>query len=150
MSKRSLYSLMAVIFIVGVGLGVLGYWFLADKLPQNRAIAEAKKQQEELNRMVRFGLITAVKPDEITIKVERSGDSAVQAGKEYTIKVDAGTAIQEGMSLINRPGQGSAPDMTKLIKAGMKVDVLEKNGRAVALHWENSESGIAYSDSITN
>lgn len=150
MSKRYLYFVLSVTFIAGIGLGVLGHWYFSEKLPHERAMTEAKKQQEEMNRMVRSGLVTAVKSNEITLKVETSGDTTVETGKKITLNVDEKTTLQEGMNLLNRPGQGSAPDVTRLIKPGMHVDVLDRDGRAVAIHWDNSESKIANSDSLTD
>lgn len=141
MKKPFLYILLSVVFIAGIGIGVLGHWYFSEELPRDRAMAEAKRQQEEMNRMVRSGIVTAVKPDEITIKVENSGDPAVEAGQEITLKVDVSTTLQEGMNVLNSPGQGELFDLNKIIKSGMRVDILDRNGRAIALHWENPGHG---------
>lgn len=139
MRKKVLAAVAVFSVLAGISLGVLGHWLFTEKLPRDRAMAVAKKQQEEMNRMMRSGEVTDVKPDGITLKVNRSGDPAVEVGTELTLRVDAGTTVQEGMNMLKRPGQ--EVDVTRYVKRGMKVDVLERDGRALVVHWELSGRG---------
>ncbi|HHW44114.1 MAG TPA: hypothetical protein GXX25_09985 [Desulfotomaculum sp.] len=132
-------SVLAVIviasLIVGAGLGAGGHWYLADHRPKVKMMEMAKKQQEQLNKMVRSGEVTDVKPDEITLKVQRSGDPQFE-GKAITVKTDRYTNVQEGMNFVSKPGQ--ATDLSRYLKPGMQVDLLVNGDKALAVHWEKA------------
>lgn len=141
--KKSMVLIVVISLALGAGLGALGQWYFTVKLPQHKAMAFAQKRQDEMNKMIRTGSLTAVKANEITLKVEHSGDPSVETGGELTLKIDAGTAIHDGPNILNRqaPGPGQSPgisqnfDATQYLKPGMKVDILEGDGRAVAIHF---------------
>lgn len=139
MSKKLAVNLMVLTFCVGSFFGVFIHWLFVDHMPQVRMMEMAKKQQEEMNRMVRFGNVTAVKPTEITVSIERSGDPKVKRGSVVAYKTDNMTTLQEGSNPISKPEQSA--DLTQYIKPGMHVDVLDKGGMAIAVNWNAQGQG---------
>lgn len=143
MGKRMAVILVSMTLVVGVGLGVLGHWFFAEKLPRDRAMAAAKKQQEEMNKMVRSGEVVSVSKSDVTVKVQNSGDQDL-LDKVISFRVDPNTTIQQGSELLNPNRQGDKIDITKYLVKGTRVDVLgrdiegedrNKTEAAVAIHW---------------
>lgn len=112
---------------MGTFFGVFIHWLFVDHMPKVKMTELAGQRQEEMNKMVRSCKLTDVKPEELTITVEKSGDPSVETGKEITLKVDAGTTIQEGTNMLNQ--QGQVVDATKYLKPGMKVDVLNNTAK---------------------
>lgn len=74
----------------------------------------------------------------MTVKVEKSGDPAI-VGQVITVQLDERTSYQEGMGFLNLMGEEI--DATRYLKPGMKVDLLVKDGKAVAVHWEKPKPG---------
>ncbi len=121
-----------ITFIIGIGIGASGHWYFTDHLPEARIEQAALDHQKEINQMYRAGKVLDVKPNEITIKVENSGDEA-EEGKEITVTTDADTSIQEGMEFLSTPGQ--TYDLTTRLEEGMQVDLMVQDGKALAVHW---------------
>ncbi|MFU0783811.1 MAG: hypothetical protein ACFWT2_12115 [Thermoanaerobacterium thermosaccharolyticum] len=90
---------------------------------------QAKKQQEELNEMARHGEVINVEPDEITIKVLQGGGDI---GNTITAKINQFTSVQIGMNFVNKAGETT--NLTKYFQKGDLVDMLYKDGQALALH----------------
>ena len=134
MSKKVAAVLIVAALLLGSAAGAAGYWYFKVQAPRAKLMEMAKRQQEEMNKMVRSGEVVSVKPDEIDLKVERSGDPDVAAGTELKLKTDGMTTVQEGMNILSKPGQPL--DLTKHLKPGTKVDVLVSGDKAVAVHWE--------------
>ncbi|SFR06945.1 hypothetical protein [Desulfoscipio geothermicus] len=132
MRKTILIAILT--FIVGTFSGVCGHWYFTDYMPEVKLKKAATEHQEKLNQMVRSGKVLAVKPNELTIKVENSGDKEFE-GKEITIKIDSNTTIQEGMDILSKPG--TAFDLTSKLKKGMYVDLMVEEDKALAIHWES-------------
>lgn len=130
-SLRIVGFIVLCVFCLGLGFG--SGWFGARyhyvAVPQKKAQEEAKKRQEELNKMVRRGKVVSVEPDAITVKVEKGGG---EVGKTVTYRTNEFTSVQVGMGFVNQPGQKL--DLTKHFKAGDYVDLLVKDGQALALH----------------
>ncbi|WP_109206267.1 hypothetical protein [Moorella sp. Hama-1] len=128
-------SILAVIitgaFIAGVATGFGGGYYKYVAAPKKQAVAMAQKQQEEMNKMVRHGTLTAVEPDKLTLKVEKGGGDI---GQTLTLATNEYTSIQVGMGFMNKPGEKA--DLTKWFKAGDTIDALVKDGQALALHRE--------------
>lgn len=133
MYLRKLFLVLIVIgsLLVGSGGGFGAAYYHYVYGPQKKAQEIAKKQQEELNKMVRHGEAVEVRPDAIKIKVEKGGGDI---GKTITARTTEYTSVQVGMNFVSRPGE--KPDLTKWFKAGDSVDVLYKDGQALALHRE--------------
>lgn len=143
MGKRLLILFFSLFFVAGVGMGGVGHWFFKDKLPRDRAMAAAKTQQEQMNKMVRSGSLINVSKDEILVKVENSGDPDL-VGKEIAFKMDPSTTIQHGSEMLSPNQKGEKVDIEKYIAPGKQVDVLARDldGQdrnkvqgAVAIHW---------------
>lgn len=133
--KKHLLAVGVIAAFFGIFVGAVGHWYLAVKVPRDRAHALAKKQQEEMNRMVRSGEVISVGQDEIKVLVEKSGDPEL-VGKEVVFRIDSGTTIQQGTELLNPNQQGEKVDLAKYIVPGKKVNVLARDDRALAVHWE--------------
>lgn len=131
MKSRIIGLVVLCLFCLGLsfGSGWLGARYSYTVLPEKKAKEEAKKQQKELEKMVRHGKITSVESDTLTIKVEKGGGDA---GKTVTLRTNEYTSVQVGMDFVNRPGQKL--DLTEHFKVGDYVDVLVKDGQALALH----------------
>ncbi len=138
MSRKLLTLLIIAVFIAGAGMGVLGHWYFADQLPRVRMTETVKKQQEQLNKMVRSGEVKEVKPDELTVNVTEAGDPQYK-GKTITVKTDQYTSVQNGMDFVSKPGQPT--DLTQHIKPGMHVDLLVNGDKAAAIHWVAQDQG---------
>jgi len=132
MRKPIVAVLIANSLLIGVAFGGFGMYYVKFIAPHNKVQAIVQKQQKELEKSVRSGEVLNVKPEELTMKVESSGESSL-IGKELVVKVDDQTTFQAGMNLLNKPGE--AVDMTKHLKPGQKVDVMERDGLAAAVHW---------------
>jgi hypothetical protein len=128
-SLRTVGFVVLCVFCLGLGFGWLGARYTYTVLPEKKAREEAEKRQKELDKMVRRGKVVSVEPDALTIKVEKSGGDV---GKTVTLRTNEYTSIQVGMGFVNQPGQKA--DLTKHFKAGDYVDVLVKDGQALALH----------------
>jgi hypothetical protein len=63
------------------------------------------------------------------MKVDKGGGDL---GKTVTLRTNEYTSVQVGMDFVNRPGQKL--DLTEHFKVGDYVDVLVKDGQALALH----------------
>ncbi|WP_434577049.1 hypothetical protein [Thermoanaerobacterium thermosaccharolyticum] len=128
---KKLVLVLAFILTLGLGFGggfYAGYYKYV-KQPQIAAQEQAKKQQEELNKMVRHGEVTDVKPDEITVKVQKGGGDI---GKTITATINQYTSVQIGMNFVNKPDETT--DLTKYFKKGDSIDMIYKDGQAMALH----------------
>ncbi|SHJ16078.1 hypothetical protein [Desulfofundulus thermosubterraneus] len=128
-------SVLAVIVIasllVGFAGGFGGGYYKFVYAPKVKAQEMAKKQEEELNKMVRHGEVVSVEPDRLTLKVDKGGGDI---GKTITARTTEYTSVQIGMGFVNKPGEKL--DLTKWFKQGDYVDVLYKDGQALALHRE--------------
>ncbi|KYH31564.1 hypothetical protein [Neomoorella mulderi] len=131
MRKNILALIIAGAFIAGAAAGFGGGYYKYVAAPRKQAVEMAKKQQEEMNKMVRHGTITAVEPDKLTLKVEKGGGDI---GQTITLATNEFTSIQVGMNFVDKPGQKA--DLTKWFKAGDTIDALVKDGQALALHRE--------------
>jgi hypothetical protein len=125
--------MLAVIFVLTLGLGFGGGFYAGYykyvKQPQIVAQEQAKKQQAELNKMVRHGEVLDVKPDEVTVKVQKGGGDI---GKTITATINQYTSVQIGMNFVNKPDE--VTDLTKYFQKGDSIDMLYKDGQAMALH----------------
>lgn len=128
-------SVLAVIIIVsllaGFASGFGGGYYKYVYAPQKKAQEVAKKQQEELNKMVRRGEVVSVEPDKLTVKVEKGGGDI---GKAITVRTNEYTSVQVGMNFVSEPDKKT--DLTQWFKAGDYVDMLVKDGQVLALHRE--------------
>ncbi|KYH30536.1 hypothetical protein [Neomoorella mulderi] len=131
MRKGILALIVVAAFIAGAAAGFGGGYYKYVAAPRKQAVEMAKKQQEEMNKMVRHGTITAVEPDKLTLKVEKGGGDI---GQTITLATNEFTSIQVGMNFVDKPGQKA--DLTKWFKAGDTIDALVKDGQALALHRE--------------
>lgn len=131
MRKSILTLIIAGAFIAGTAAGFGGGYYKYVAAPRKQAVEMAKKQQEEMNKMVRHGTVTAVEPDKLTLKVEKGGGDI---GQTITLATNEYTSIQVGMGFVNKPGEKT--DLTKWFKAGDTIDALVKDGQALALHRE--------------
>lgn len=131
MRKGILALIVVTAFIAGAVAGFSGGYYKYVAAPRKQAVEMAKKQQEEMNKMVRHGTLTAVEPDKLTIKVEKGGGDI---GQTLTLATNEYTSIQVGMGFVNKPGEKA--DLTKWFKAGDTIDALVKDGQALALHRE--------------
>ena len=124
--------------VVGALLGACGHWYFTDYIQQVKLDKAAMAQQEKLNQMVRTGKVVNVKPNELTLKVEISGDKKLE-GKEITVKTNKDTSIQEDSNFLSEPG--TAFDLTSKLKKGMNVNLMVQGENAVAVYWESRHSG---------
>jgi hypothetical protein len=131
MRKGILALIVVAAFIAGAAAGFGGGYYKYVAAPKKQAVEMAKKQQEEMNKMVRHGTLTAVEPDKLTLKVEKGGGDI---GQTITLATNEYTSIQVGMGFVNKPGEKA--DLTKWLKAGDTIDALVKDGQALALHRE--------------
>ncbi|CEP67153.1 Uncharacterized [Moorella glycerini] len=131
MRKGILALIIAGAFIFGAAAGLGGGYYKYVAAPRKQAVEMAKKQQEEMNKMVRHGTLTAVEPDKLTLKVEKGGGDI---GQVISLTTNEYTSIQVGMGFVNKPGEKA--DLTKWFKAGDTIDALVKDGQALALHRE--------------
>jgi hypothetical protein len=130
--RKNVLALSIVLsLLVGVAAGFGGGYYKYVSFPKKQAVETARKQQEELQKMVRSGEAVAVDPDKITVKVEKGGGDV---GQTITARTNEYTSVQVGMGFVSRPGEKL--DLTKWFKAGDQVDVLYKDGQALALHRE--------------
>ncbi|MFU0783786.1 MAG: DUF5666 domain-containing protein [Thermoanaerobacterium thermosaccharolyticum] len=128
---KKLVLVLAFILTLGLGFGggfYAGYYKYV-KQPQIAAQEQAKKQQAELNKMVRHGEVLDVKPDEVTVKVQKGGGDI---GKTITAKINQYTSVQIGMNFVNKPDETT--DLTKYFQKGDSIDMIYKDGQAMALH----------------
>ncbi|WP_134642972.1 hypothetical protein [Ammonifex thiophilus] len=79
--------------------------------------------------MVRHGEVQEVRPDSLKVKVEKGGGDV---GKEVTARTTEFTSVQVGMGFVNRPGE--KVDLTRYFRPGDRVDMLYRDGQALALH----------------
>lgn len=121
--------------ILGIFVGAVGFWYFTIEMPHQKAVALVKQQQDELKRMVRTGQVVMVKPDEIVLRVEKSGEPD-QVGKEITCKADDQTRIQPGRQVINP--NGGKIDLTKCVSVGKTVNLMVKGEKIITLHWETT------------
>ncbi|MFZ5642549.1 MAG: hypothetical protein ACOY46_03020 [Bacillota bacterium] len=133
MKNKAAAIIVLLGILPGVLIGVVGHWYFADHLPKVRMMETIREQQSRLNKMVRSGIIKEVKANEIIMTVEQSGDPEVQLQSDLSLTVDNMTTLQEGNNVLSKPGQSE--DLTLYIKAGMHVDVLARDGKAIAIHW---------------
>ena len=91
----------------------------------------ARKHQEKLDRMVRHGEVVSVEPERITVKVEDGGGDI---GEIIAVRTNEFTSVQVGMRFVNEPGIKT--DLTQWFKTGDYVNMLVKDGQALALHRE--------------
>ncbi|QGP94137.1 hypothetical protein MGLY_35620 (plasmid) [Neomoorella glycerini] len=138
MRKGILTLIIVAAFVIGAITGAGGMYYGKIVLPMRKAEAMARQQREEFDRMIRRGEVTGVKPGELTVKVEKSGDPAI-VGRVITVQLDERTSYQEGMGFLNLMGEEI--DATRYLKPGMKVDLLVKDGKALAVHWEKPKPG---------
>ncbi|GBF34102.1 hypothetical protein DCCM_3214 [Desulfocucumis palustris] len=131
MKKATLALAVAAILVLGVLLGAGGMYYFDEIYPVQKTQRMIAKQKEKMDKMVRSGVITDVKPGEITLKVDQAGDNSIK-GKEITVKVDPETTLQEDSKIIDGHNTVSLADT---LKPGMKIDVMDNNGRALAIHW---------------
>lgn len=131
LKKSVLVIIVIASLLVGFAGGFGGGYYKFVHAPKVEAQEAAKKQQEELNKMVRHGEVVSVEPDKLTMKVEKGGGDI---GKTITAKVTEYTSAQIGMGFVNKPGEKL--DLTKWFKQGDSVDMLYKDGQAMALHRE--------------
>jgi len=129
--KSVLAVTLVVSLLVGAAAGFGGGYYKYVHVPKVKAQEMAKKQQEELNKMVRHGEAKEVKPDAITIEVTKGGGDI---GQTVTFTTNEYTSVQVGMGFVNKPGEKT--DLTKWFRPGDRVDALVKDGQAVALHRE--------------
>ncbi|WP_027718094.1 hypothetical protein [Desulfovirgula thermocuniculi] len=130
--RKGILALVVIAsLLVGAAAGFGGGYCKYVYVPKKQAMEMARKQEEELNKMVRHGEALEVKPEEITIKVEKGGGDI---GQNITARVNEYTTVQVGMGFVSRPGE--KPDLTKWFKPGDKVDMLYRDGQALALHRE--------------
>ena len=101
-----------------------------------RAEKEVKKQAAELKKMDRAGEVLEVRPEGFRIRLESSGDGR-PAGTELDVAVGPEAAVQEGMTLVKPPGETA--DLTRFLRPGQKVRVMEKDGKAVAVYWPRAQ-----------
>ncbi|NMA64495.1 MAG: hypothetical protein GX964_10745 [Syntrophomonadaceae bacterium] len=128
---RKTVALCLICFFVGAGLGYLGGWFHYVKSPQIAAQKEAEQRDAEMKEMVRRGELTDVKPDRVTIKVDKGGG---EIGKTVTYHVNEHSSVQIGMNFINNPGQ--KPDLTEYFAPGDYANLLVKDDQALVVHRE--------------
>ncbi|MGB9661690.1 MAG: hypothetical protein ACPL5F_06670 [Moorellaceae bacterium] len=132
MRKNILALIIAGAFMTGAAAGFGGGYYKYVSAPRKQVMEMAKKQQEEMNKMVRHGTVTAVEPGKLTLKVEKGGGDI---GQTLTLATNEYTSIQVGMGFVNKPGEKT--DLTKWFKAGDTIDALVKDGQALALHRES-------------
>jgi hypothetical protein len=143
MMKRSVAVIMKkiavylLVFAVGVFLGGSGVYYAKIRAPEKKARDAAQKQMEQMQRMVRTGMVTDVAPDSVTLNIDKSGDESL-IGRKLTFKVDKMTTVQAGIDILNSPAE--AVDLTKHLGPGITVDVLAEGEKALAVHWEAPEA----------
>lgn len=118
-----------LILLVGIGLGCGISYYKYTVVPQAKAKRAVEKAQEEVQQMVRHGKLITAKPNTLTMKVDKGGGDI---GKTVALRTSEYTSVQVGMDFVNRPGQKL--DLTEHFKVGDYVDVLVKDGQALALH----------------
>ncbi|QSZ27601.1 hypothetical protein ACETAC_01410 [Aceticella autotrophica] len=129
MNKGIFAAILIIVFGLGFGGGFYTSYYKYVKKPQMAVQEQAKKQQEELNKMVRHGKIVSVAPDRMEMKVEKGGGDI---GKTIKAETTQFTSIQVGTGFVNKPNEKT--DLTKWFKEGDTVDMLYKDGQALALH----------------
>jgi hypothetical protein len=130
--RRGIIALIIIVsFVVGLAAGFGGGYYHYVVGPQKEAQEMAKKQQEELNKMVRHGEVVDVKPEQITVHVTKA---QLEQGKTVTYRTNEYTSVQIGMGFVNKPNEKT--DLTKWFQKGDQVDLLVKNGQVMALHRE--------------
>jgi len=148
--SNSKVLLMLACFILGVGTGILSYWYFGFKAPANKAMAIAKARQEQMNKAVRSGKLVSIGDDGIVVSVERSGDPDL-VGKEVLFKIEPDTTIQQGLEIIVPKQKGEKVDLGKYISPGKEVNVLaraldgadgNKLEGAVAIHWSTGHTPL--------
>lgn len=91
----------------------------------------AKKQKEDMEKLVRTGKVVSVSPEEIQVNVEKGGGDI---GKTITLKITEYSNIQIGMTFVNSPGK--KVNLKEWLKEGDNVNALVKDGRILSLHRE--------------
>jgi len=130
--RKWVIALIVIIsLLVGFAGGFGGGYYHYVVGPQKKAQEMAKKQQEELNKMVRHGEVVAVEPDKITVHVTKA---QAEQGKTVTYRVNEYTSIQIGMGFVNKAGEKM--DLSKWFQKSDQVDLLVKDGQAMVLHRE--------------
>lgn len=138
MDKKIAIISIVIVFIAGAGLGVLGHWYITDKIPMDRAIKQSQEEQAKLNSMMRSGQVVNVTPQDITVQVGSSGNEAVKEGDIITLTVDQWTAIQENMDFIKISGQEM--DITKIFRPGMGITAMAEDNRALTIYYDADEN----------
>lgn len=134
MNKKLVFIVTGSI-LIGCLIGALGDHYYYINRPQKLAMDQAKKQQEQLNNMVRHGRIVEVRPEQLVMNVTKSGNGQDE-GKNITVSIDKRTNIQKGNELLSGPKMPPV-DLTKELKPDMDIDVMvDKDNKAVAMYWE--------------
>ncbi len=136
MSKKAVVLLIVFALLIGGGVGFWGGKYYYIDRPEKLAMEEVKQQQRELDSMVRHGEVVSVKSNEVTLNVTQSGDKAKE-GKTITVTIDSDTNVQNGAELLKNP-----VDLTKYLKPGTVIDVLERDNKALAIYWEADEPTV--------
>lgn len=131
-------AVIVSVLAIGVALGVLGYWYFTDKLPELRAYKMAQQEQERLNNMVRSGTVISVTENELTLKLVPTETGEQKKDEIQKIEVTDYTSIQEGMTFLKEPGKKL--DLTQYVQPGMLVNVLVEDGEALALHFNKEDN----------
>lgn len=126
--KKSI-ALIAIALITGIFSGAGGMYYRINIYPEQQVQRMLEKQETQMREMVRSGEVIDVKTDEIKIKVEQSSKESLK-GKELAVKINKDTTVQEGMKILENV------DIANRLKPGMRVNVMEKNGTALVVHWE--------------
>jgi hypothetical protein len=124
-------ALVFAVLLVGAALGFGGGWWAYVRVPKARMEAAAREQQEMLQRMARHGEVLEVRPDAVTVRVERGGGDV---GRTIEATVGPLTTVQIGMSFVDKPGEKI--DLTEWFRPGDAVDMIYREGRALALRRE--------------
>lgn len=131
MRKWAVVLTIIVSLLVGAAGGFGGAYYHYVVGPQKKAQEMAKRQQEELNRMVRHGEVVAVEPEKVIVHVTKA---QVDQGKTKTYLISEYTSVQIGMNFVNKPGEKT--DLTKWFQKGDEIDLLVKDDQAMAVHRE--------------
>lgn len=131
MSKKIAAGIVILVFVAGLAGGFFAGHYKYVTLPQKQAEEAAKKQQEQLERMVRRGVIVDITPETLTVKVE---EGARDEGKTVTYRVNEYSTVQIGMNFVSQPGKKT--DLTKFFKKGDYVDLMVDGKQAVVVHRE--------------
>lgn len=123
-------TVMVIVVLVALMVGWGAGWFYYTELPKLKSKQAVKKQQEFISKSVCKGQVSNIKPGELTLKIQTSADKSLE-GKELSFKVDKETTIQEGNRIIKL----DPSEIQKLISPGTEIDLMQSEGRAMAIHW---------------